>query len=337
MPDPTRGAPTNSVVACDIGGTKMRSALVTSAGSVSNRFECHTHAERGIDDATERLLELIQQSLSAVSSETVSGISISTAGPIDPVSGQYSHPPNLPDWHDHSMIPTLQQQTGLPVVVIHDAHAAALAEARFGAAMNAKDVVYVTVSTGIGGGMLANGIPINGENGFAGEIGHMIIDPSGPKCNAGCRGCLEVMASGSGVASEARRRVSTGAQTSIPEFAAGDTENISGRHVYQAAHAGDKVALEIVNAAVDALATGLANLLATFDPGALVIGGSVITGDEHIGGLSDYWDDLMDRVRDRSLERYKHEVPIVKSALSGDVGLIGAATFFFDQLQPGES
>lgn len=315
----------------------MRAGLVARIGDVIHRSDCETLPGGGIGDATTRLAALIQETIHGVPAETVAGIGISTAGPVDPVTGIYHNPPNLPGWHGHTMVPHLAQATGLPVNVIHDAHAAALAEARFGAARGAGDVVYVTVSTGIGGGMIANGAPVTGEHGFAGEIGHMIIDPDGPACAGGCRGCLEVMASGGGIAKQARQRIAAGATTSILELVNGDISQISGKHVHQAAESGDAVAIKIVDTALDALATGLANLLAAFDPGALVLGGAVMAGDEQVAGLSAHWDELLARVRGRSLLRFRDHVPIVKSALGDDVGLIGAAIHVFNQADTGDS
>ena len=323
------------VVSCDIGGTKMRTALVSRDGFVSQRFECLTDPDQGIEDATARLLGLIEKSMARQPADSLGGISISTAGPVEPESGIYNHPPNLAAWHGHSMIPTLRESTGLPVVVIHDAHAAAMGEAKFGAAKNARDAVYVTVSTGIGGGMIMNGKPAHGEHGFAGEIGHMIIDPNGPPCNAGCHGCLEVLASGSGIARAARHRLATGDTSSILAMVGGEVSGITSKHVFHAAKAGDALASELVDRAIDALATGLANLLATFDPGALVLGGPVISGDDEVGGMADHWDELLDRTRARSLRRYRNEVPVKQALLGDDVGLVGAAVFIFDQIEKG--
>lgn len=297
----------------------MRAAIVDADGGIHARSDCPTEPERGIDDAAGRLLDMIQPLIDRARPAVVRGIGISSAGPIDPREGIYNHPPNLTGWHGRSMKPALAEATGLPVLIGHDAHIAALAESRFGAAVGASEVVYVTVSTGIGGGMISNGQPVNGAHGLAGEIGHLIIDPQGPSCNGGCHGCLEVFASGGGAAREAKRRIQSGEETRILDLAGGDPEAISGQTVYEAAGQGDRVAAEIVERGIDALATGLTNLLAAFDPDVLIVGGSVVQG------LARYWGDLMQRVASRGLLRFRDGVPIVTSELDDDAGLLGAA------------
>jgi glucokinase len=318
-------------IGCDIGGTQMRAALVNRAGEVLDRSACLTLPENGLADATERLLGLIDSAIGDHGKKKIAGIGISAAGPINPNTGAYSHPPNLPGWHEQSMLPRLQDASGLDVTIGHDAHVAAIAESNWGAAQGAGDVVYVTVSTGIGGGMLSEGRPVNGQGGMAGEIGHLLIDATGFDCNAGCRGCLEVLASGGGVAAQARARIAAGDDTVITDLAGNDPALVTGRIVYEAAEKGDLIAKEIVEIAIDALASGFANLLATFDPAVLVVGGSVVVGDASVAGLSAHWDDVLSRTKARSLLRYRNEVPVVVSNLGDDVGPLGAAAMAFNR------
>lgn len=301
----------------------MRAALVDENGEILARRACVTEPGRGIEDAASRLAEMFRRVSEPIEQASISGVGVSTAGPIDPKSGYYSYPPNLVGWHGRSMKGQLERDTGLRVTIGHDAHVAAIAESRFGAAKGARDVVYVTVSTGIGGGMISDGAPVNGAHGMAGEIGHLIIDPSGPACNAGCHGCLEVLASGGGVQREARQRIEAGEETLILQIAGGDPDAVTGRIVYEAAARGDLVAGAIVDGALDALATGLANILATFDPSVLVMGGSVMEG------LHPYWENLLQRVQGRGLRRFREGVPIAVSKLGDDVGLLGAAVMAF--------
>ncbi len=317
-------------IGCDIGATQMRAALSDRSGDLLQRADCPTEPKRGIDDAAGRAWSLITEVSEGVGREEIAGIGISAAGPIEPSTGTYNHPPNLPGWHGRTMVPYLRNATQLPVRVIHDAHAAAVAEARYGAAQGLKDVVYVTVSTGIGGGMISDGVPVNGRHGMAGEIGHLLIDTAGPLCNAGCHGCLEVLAAGGGSATQARRLAEAGGAAAIVALAGGDHGQITGRMVYEAAATGDSEAAGIVETAIDALATGFANILATFDPGVLVVGGSVVVGDEDVRGLVPYWDDLIERVKSRGLLRFRDGVPIVVSKLGDDVGLKGAAAMAFE-------
>ncbi len=317
-------------IGVDIGATQMRAALSDRDGELLQRASCPTEPARGIDDAAGRAWSLIAEVSEGVGRDEIAGIGISAAGPIEPARGIYNHPPNLPGWHGRTMVPYLQNATQLPVRVIHDAHAAAVAEARYGLAQGHRDVVYVTVSTGIGGGMISDGMPVNGASGMAGEIGHLLIDTKGPDCNAGCKGCLEVLAAGGGSATQAKRLVESGGGAAILALADGDAGQITGRMVYEAAETGDAEAAAIIEIAIEALATGFSSILATFDPGVLVVGGSVVVGDDAVGGLRPHWDDLIERVKSRGLLRFRDGVPIVVSELGDDVGLKGAAAMAFE-------
>jgi glucokinase len=318
-------------LAGDIGGTQIRAALVNDAGKIISRDATDTRPEEGIDSAADRLCQLADQVSDGVASSSIVGFGISSAGPIDPSEGFYSHPPNLMGWHDKTMVPRITEYLGHAPNIIHDAHAAAFAEWKFGAAREHRDVVYVTVSTGLGGGMLSDGVPVNGRHGMAGEIGHLIIDASGPACNAGCKGCLEVFAAGGGVARAAREAIASTPDSKMLALVNGDAAAISGRVVYAAAEAGDQIAIAIIERAVNALSIGFANLLATFDPGVIVVGGSVVVGDDEVAGLRKHWDDLIARVQTTALLRYRDHVPIVVSQLGDDVGLLGAAAYAFEQ------
>ena len=311
-------------IAGDIGGTTMRAALVDAGGELHARSACPTEPERGIDDSAQRLIGLFREVSVGVDPSAIAGVGISSAGPIEPESGLYNNPPNLIGWHGHTMKPAVTDALGLSVTIGHDAHLAAIAEARYGTAVGSRDVVYVTVSTGIGGGIISEGRPVNGAHGMAGEIGHMIIDPDGPRCNAGCSGCLEVLSSGGGVANEARRRIAAGERSTTLALAGGDAKAISGRIVFEAAAAGDEMAADIVRRAVDSLATGLAGLLAIFDPDVLIVGGAVVEG------LLPHWDDLMARVTQRTLRRFRDGLPIATSLLGDNVSILGAAAVAFD-------
>jgi glucokinase len=303
-----------AVLAADIGATSMRAAVVVpTTGRLLARRQIPTEASRGLDDAASRLATL----LAAVQWEAnvpVAAVGVATAGPVDPSDGTYRHPPNLPGWHDRSIVPALAAALDLPVAVGHDATLAALAETRFGDARGARDLVYLTVSTGIGAGIIAGGRMVTGASGGAGEAGHLIVAPTARSwCGAGCPGCLEGVASGAAIAAEARDRVAEGAATVL-------TAETTATEVFAAAEAGDAVAGEIIEAASGHLGAGIAGLLAVFDPEALVLGGGVAAG------LGRRWPDLLAHVQSRALPRYAERgVPVTLTSLGDDASLLGAA------------
>lgn len=306
-------------LAADIGGTTMRAALIDRGGRLLARRNGPTEPSRGLDDAAQRLAAMLTE-VRATATEAIAGAGISTAGPIDPTTGIYRSPPNLDGWDGLTMVPAIEQALGLPVSVGHDATLAAVAEIEFGAGQGMRHLLYVTVSTGIGAGMIADGRPITGATGGAGEAGHLIVQPGGPACGAGCGGCLEAMASGSGIAAEAKRRTEAGADWSLASVA-----EPTAREVFAAAAAGDAVARAIIDDAISYLGAGLAGLLAVFDPELVVLGGGVIDG------LRPRWDDVLEATRSQALPRYADGVPLVVSALGDAVSLLGAAVLAFER------
>ena len=219
-------------IAADVGGTQMRAAIVTADGKILARDSIDTNPDDGIDVAANRLADLVESisngHLTNGSARTAVGMGISTAGPLDPETGTYKNPPNLGAWDEKSMKPTLGARLGLPVHIGHDATLAAFAETRFGPHKGAQNLVYVTVSTGVGGGIIANGEMVTGYEGHAGEVGHITVQPGGQSCNVGCDGCFEGNASGPAIAKVALARIDAGEQTAIWELAAED------RHIDEA-------------------------------------------------------------------------------------------------------
>lgn len=308
-----------NVLAADIGGTLMRAAVVDAEGRVLARDAVATEPERGIDDAARRLAALFGQVTVEAGEPPIAAAGVSTAGPLDPITGTYRYPPNLLGWHGASMRPVLEPALGVPVAIGHDATLAALAEAHYGQHRGSQHLVYLTVSTGIGAGIFAHGRPITGHSGGAGEAGHMIVQPGGPSCGAGCPGCLEGVSSGSGIAAAARRAVAAGAQTTL-------TADAEARDVFAAAAAGDTVAREIIEQAIEGLATGLAGLLALLDPEMVVLGGGVMRA------LEPWWDRLLARTQEIALPRYTDGVPVARTALGDDASLLGASVIAFEAL-----
>jgi glucokinase len=292
------------VLAADIGATSMRAAVVDLAdGTLLARDRVPTEAANGFDEAAARLGALLARVRDAAG-VPVAALGVSTAGPLDPRDGRYQHPPNLPGWHGRSMREPLAAALGVPVRVGHDATLAALAETRFGARRGATDLVYLTVSTGIGAGIVAGGRVVTGRSGGAGEAGHLIVNPGGRACAAGCPGCLEGQSSGSAIAAMAIVRLG---------------EALTAAEVFARADAGDAAAAAVVDEAVGHLASGIAGLLALLDPDAVILGGGVAQG------LVGRWEMLCVEVRRRALPRYTEDVPVELTTLGDDASLLGAA------------
>ncbi len=313
-------------LAGDIGGTNIRAALVDSEGRITGRGAIDTLPEQGIDDASNRLARLLKSALAtAPTGAEIVGVGVSTAGPIKPATGTYKHPPNLPGWHDKSMKGTLSDSMELPVWVGHDATLAALAETRFGDHVGAENLIYVTISTGVGGGIIANSEMVTGSAGGAGEVGHLAVRTGAYRCNVGCDGCFEGNASGPAIARIARDRF-TG-EGPLAELCGGDPEKIDSRMVFDAADDGDPVAQEVVDLTIENVSIGLGMLINVFNPEALVIGGGVVQG------LQRHWEKLKATVIEKSLPGYGSTTPLTATRLGDDVSLLGAAQLAFRQFR----
>ena len=242
----------------------------------------------------------------------------------------YDHPPNLTGWHGKSMKPDLERLTGLQVAIGHDATLAALAETRFGPFKDAQNLVYVTISTGIGGGIVANGQMVTGSTGQAGELGHISVrtDPDAFSCPVGCHGCFEGNASGPNIGRMARRAASrdpANASTLI-QLAGGEIENIDARVTFEAAEQGDSVAEAVVQQVIENVGRGLASILAILDPDGIIVGGGVVHSLEH------RWDEVVAAVLKFGLPRYRSRgVPVSVTELGDDVSLIGASVLSFSR------
>ena len=304
----------------DLGGTRMRVALVDRAGLMHHRSTAPTDAHTGRDAVVERLVVAFEHAISEAGPARLIGVGVSLAGPTDPETGVMHNPPNLPGWDGYSLKPLLETRLSLRASFGNDATLAAVAEHKHGAGRPYRHMVYMTLSTGIGGGVIIDGRLYTGARGYAGEIGHVTIDRNGPTCNCGNVGCLEAMASGTVVARMAAERLSSGEATSLlgSEGAVPDAQA-----VFEAARAGDAVAEGIVQEVATNLGIGIVSLLHAFDPEAIVIG----------GGLSQSLDLLLPGV-DREIELHsmahqRQGVLVIRSELGDDVGLLGAAVLAF--------
>jgi glucokinase len=265
-------------VGIDIGGTKCL-AVALAPDADDGPPVVTAVARRPTPHDADALVDVLAELVAAVAAEAGPPGSVGVGAPgLISVEGVVHSSPNLPGVVELDLAGRLAVRLRRHVAVTNDATCAALAEWRCGAARGVDDVVLVTLGTGIGGGLVSNGRLVLGHNGFAGEVGHMVIDPHGPRCPCGRRGCWERYASGSGMARLAREAASRGELPGVLALVGGDVDAIRGEHVQAAAEAGDPGALAVVDAFARWVAFGLANLANALDPALFVIGGGLTTG-----------------------------------------------------------
>lgn len=299
-------------LALDIGGTKIACGRFREDGFLEEKIIFSTKPERGY----KKIVDEIIISLSKLKVENTVAIGVGTAGPLDRIKGEIYSPPNLPGWDGVPLKSDLENALGLPVFMDNDANAACLGEFLFGAGKGVKDLVYITVSTGIGGGIIVNGKLLHGIRDSAGEIGHQTILPDGPLCNCGNRGCLEALASGTAIAKRAKEAILKDEYTTLKEYA--KKGELTAKSVREAMLKGDLVAMRIWNEAMEYLGIGIGNIITILSPERVIIGGSV--------GLSG--EDVLDKVKEVIRKRVflvpVELVDITTAKLGENVGLYGA-------------
>jgi glucokinase len=313
----------------DLGGSKILTAVVDPQGRILSSDESVTPATEGRDIVIQSIVESAHSALqqASVTVSELSAIGMGAPGISNPEAGILFTSPNLPGWRNVLLRDIIQDKLGAKTFLINDANAAALGEFYFGAARGIRNFIYVTLSTGIGGGIMIDGKVYTGAIGTAGEIGHMTIDDDGPICNCGNRGCWETLASGTALAREAKHRIEEGAKTSILKYADGDLEKVTAQVIHTAALQGDKFAKELIGRTGHYIGVGLINLINIFNPELIVIG----------GGLSNIGDMLLGPAFKTAGQRaYKEAFQAVRFAsaeLGRNSGALGAAAFAFQEIR----
>jgi glucokinase len=307
------------VLALDIGGTKLAAGVVDRSGAVLSFDVESTLADEGPERGLERLFALGRRAVeeAGVPWAGIAAVGIGAGGPLDAVRGVLIAPPHLPGWTDVPLIALAERAFGVPAALENDATAAAAGEHRYGAGAGTRHMVYLTISTGVGGGVVLDGRLYRGASGNGGELGHVTVDCDGRLCRGcGRKGCLEAYVSGTSIAERAREagmQVQTAAEVSA------------------AARAGDPVAVLVWTATTDALACGLTSIVNLFEPELVVLGGGVVggTGEQLLGPVRE-------RVRAESMPPAAGTVGIVPAALGDRVGVVGAAAIAFERTGSGE-
>jgi glucokinase len=307
------------VGAIDIGGTKIAVGVVNRDGRVLARAESPTEADRGYKDALERMQTMLRQ-VTQVEEIKIVGIGIGSTGPVYPFTGEIGVVPFLPGWQGQNLVGDLAKIFHLPVAMENDADAAALAEAGWGAGRNKKRLVYVTVGTGIGGGIILDGHLYRGVDQSHPEIGHHVIDPSGPDCMCGFRGCWESLAAGPALAAW----VQANAPPESPHRA-----NMTAKRVCELARQGDELARQAVAREAHYLGLGLANLVTIFVPDAIVLSGSVMKSADL------FLDQIHETIRRSCTFVPFEKAELLMASLGEDTNLIGAGRVWYHRFESG--
>lgn len=300
------------VAGIDIGGTKIALALENQAGVRVAARRLPTEVERGPEKILARVALAIDEMLAETNAE-LTAVGIGCPGPIDIERGLALSPTNLPDWIDFPLVATIENKFGVPAVLDNDANAAALGECAYGAGRGFRDLLYVTISTGIGGAIICNGRIHHGVGASAGEVGHTIVKPDGRLCLCGARGCLETIASGLSIARRMKENLAARNGGNVENYA-----DVTAETVVEAVNNGDAAAGEIWNETIKYLGIGIGNAITVIAPEAVVIGGGVSAAGELL--LTPLRREIGKNVTMLPIEK----VEILKASLGSESGVCGA-------------
>lgn len=317
------------IIGVDVGGTKIAGGLVNKKGHLSKTITLPTKADEGFKKSFGQVTTVIKRVINQAGGRGhVEGIGICSPGPLNPRTGVVINPPNLPGWVNIKLTKLVKDQFKLPVRLENDANAAGLAEVLFGAAVGYSDVFYVTVSTGVGTGIIINKKIYHGKNGVAGEGGHVSIDYNSPyRCGCGTMGCIEALAAGPAMVRRARVKLEQ--EHTLPSLLRKQTQNhlsrITPEMIEQTAAAGDAVAKSILDETGFFLGVWLASMITLLDPDAIVIG----------GGVSRIGKPLFAKIRktipEYTINQFAKDTPLLPAKLQKNVGIFGAASLFMQE------
>lgn len=307
--------PPRRLVGVDLGGTLIRAALATGPATHATPVRRATPHGVGPEGLLDAVAEAVREASGA---EPPEGVAIGIPGPLDPAAGHVYAAPNLDGWVDVPAQRLLEERVGCPVAIRNDAHLAGFAEWTAGAGAGTRHMVFITASTGVGGALILDGELVAGVAGTAGELGHTIVDPDGPPCHQGHRGCLEGKASGTAIAARAHQLLAAGEASSLASL---PPERVDARAVADAAEAGDALAVRLYRDAGHTLGHAVGGLINALSPEAVVIGGGLINAGELLFGP------LREAVPDIAFAAPRSRCRILPAALGTDAGLVGAVAW----------
>ncbi|NBD24651.1 ROK family protein [Paenibacillus glycinis] len=320
-------------IGIDLGGTKMLAAIVDAGGKLIAKAKEETLAERGAADTINRMeamvRRLLAETFASSSAYAVWGIGIAVAGILDPRQGTVVLATNL-RWENVPLGRLFRARFDCPVQVMNDANAAALGEWMAGTGAGAKDLIFVTVSTGIGGGIISGGRLVLGASNSAAELGHISIDRHGPLCACGNRGCIELYASGNSIARIVRDEIAAGETggEAILRLAGGDPERLTAEHVAAAASQGSAYAADKLAQAGAALGIGMISMIHLMNPKLVILGGGVSRSGRLL------LDPMRETVKQYGIPGLVDGVEFKQAQLGEDAGGVGAALWWRYAEQP---
>ena len=328
----SRPQPSPLYLGIDLGGSKVLALVATADGSVLGEATLPTPATEGPGRVVQVMAETSMQAIATarVERSAIRGAGVAAAGAIDRQRGVVVHSPHLAGWDHVPLAQMLQSHLDLPTVVDNDANLAALGEHRYGAGQSVDHLLFITVSTGIGGGIIINRQLYRGAHGYAGEVGHISVLAAGSRGKSSVAGALEAFASGTALAEEVARRLHDGAPSVLQgAFKEHGSRGITAELVFQAYHQGDKLAKQVVAQGITYLGAGLTSLVNVLDPELLVIG----------GGLANQWELYIQPavavMRAQAMAGMGHDLKVVPAALGAKAGALGGVALAADAAMPG--
>lgn len=301
------------VVGVDLGGTKIYTALVDLEGNIIKEKTVETLAHEGEQAVVGRIVDTINYVIDGTDKNLIKSIGIGSPGPLDVKNGIIIENSNLP-FKNFEIVKTIKETFDLPTHLDNDANVATLGEFMFGAGKGTENMVFITASTGIGGGAVLNGKLFRGSTGNALEVGHMTVATEGPRCGCGNLGCAEALGSGTAIGKRAKEAVLSNAVTSLKNY-----ENVTAKEVFKEAANGDRVAKNILNTSLTYLGIAVANTITNFDPEKVVVGGGVVNGGDIV------IETIRNVVEERCMAAFVENCTIEKAILGGKAGVLGAA------------
>ena len=303
-------------IGMDLGGTNIKAGLVSVEGKILEEKEVATEVRDGVDHVLNRMAGVIRDLAKTANRARVKGAGIGLAGQINIKRGIYHSGPNFPGWSNVPVALELEKRGGVPVVIDNDANLAALGEYAFGAGRGITEMLLLTLGTGVGGGLILNGQLYHGASDLAGEVGHASIDPDGPVCACGRKGCLEAFVGTKGILLRLKQKMDGGAESVLRKKV---FESIVPKDIAMAAEQGDRIAIEVLHETGDILGFGLANFADILNIERIVIGGGVANAGDLI------LQPAREAFRREALKVVADACTIVKAELGNTAGLVGAA------------